>query len=198
MKLSLLIRRAHMYLALFLTPWVLMYALSTAAMNHRTFFHPPGSPAQTFDTEQTTSYSRTFPAEAKPADKARQILTDLNLEGAHSVNSSAGGQRLTILRQDPVAPRRLIFTPADGKLVIEKQRFAMPSFLERMHRRRGYQHDYAAEDAWAASVDLVIVAILFWSLSGVWMCWEMKRTRRWGAVCGLAGCGLFAFFLAMI
>jgi len=27
------IRRIHMYLALFLAPWVLMYALSTMAMN---------------------------------------------------------------------------------------------------------------------------------------------------------------------
>ena len=32
---SKILRRTHMYLALFLAPWVLMYALSTAAMNHR-------------------------------------------------------------------------------------------------------------------------------------------------------------------
>ena len=44
---SLLIRRAHMYVALFLVPWLLMYALSTAAMNHRTSFAssaPGGAP----------------------------------------------------------------------------------------------------------------------------------------------------------
>ena len=28
----------HMYLALFLFPWLLMYALSTAVMNHRALF----------------------------------------------------------------------------------------------------------------------------------------------------------------
>ena len=32
---SKVIRRTHMYVALFLAPWVLMYALSTMVMNHR-------------------------------------------------------------------------------------------------------------------------------------------------------------------
>ena len=35
---SLIIRRTHMYLGLFLFPWMLMYALSTMVMNHRALF----------------------------------------------------------------------------------------------------------------------------------------------------------------
>ena len=35
MGCSLVLRRTHMYAALFLTPWMLIYALSTMAMNHR-------------------------------------------------------------------------------------------------------------------------------------------------------------------
>ncbi len=31
---SKLLRRIHLYLALFLTPWIRMYAVSTFAMNH--------------------------------------------------------------------------------------------------------------------------------------------------------------------
>ena len=38
MGASLIIRRIHLYLALFLTPWMLMYAISTVVMNHRGFF----------------------------------------------------------------------------------------------------------------------------------------------------------------
>ena len=38
MTFSKLVRRTHMYLALFLFPWVLMYAVSTLAMNHRAVF----------------------------------------------------------------------------------------------------------------------------------------------------------------
>jgi hypothetical protein len=36
--ISKILRRTHMYLALFLTPWMLIYALSTMAMNHRELF----------------------------------------------------------------------------------------------------------------------------------------------------------------
>jgi hypothetical protein len=36
--LSKVLRRTHMYVALFLFPWVLMYAVSTLVMNHRAVF----------------------------------------------------------------------------------------------------------------------------------------------------------------
>jgi hypothetical protein len=32
-----LVRRVHMYLGLFLAPWMFMYAVSTLVMNHREF-----------------------------------------------------------------------------------------------------------------------------------------------------------------
>ena len=32
---SKIVRRTHMYLALFLAPWMMGYAVSTIAMNHR-------------------------------------------------------------------------------------------------------------------------------------------------------------------
>ena len=38
MMISKVVRRTHMYLALFLFPWMLMYALSTLVMNHRALF----------------------------------------------------------------------------------------------------------------------------------------------------------------
>ena len=34
MKASVVIRRSHMYVALFFTPWVAVYALSTLLFNH--------------------------------------------------------------------------------------------------------------------------------------------------------------------
>ena len=43
----------------------------------------------------------------------------------------------------------------------------------------------------AVSVDIVVAAMVFWALSGVWMWWEMRATRRWGAVCLIVGLGLF-------
>ncbi len=66
---SKIIRRTHMYLALFLTPWMLMYALSTMAMNHRGFFKKLyGTSPAPYEAEKEQIYARRFPSASKPAE----------------------------------------------------------------------------------------------------------------------------------
>ena len=189
MTFGKLLRRVHMYLGLFLVPWMLMYALSTMAMNHRGLFRKDAG-AAAFQKESEQIYTGVISADA--------ILDHLKLEGTHTVTAAPGGARITIMRQDAVTPRRIVFTPADGKLVVEKQEFHMPAFLERLHRRRGYQPSFPVQNLWAFSVDLIIAAMVFWAASGIWLCWEMKKTRFWGFALGLAGCAVFGFFLFTI
>jgi hypothetical protein len=90
------------------------------------------------------------------------------------------------------------FDPAAQKVVIQREEFRTPTFLERMHRRRGYNHPYALEDTWGFSVDVAVVIMVFWSLSGVWLWWEIKSVRLWGTLALGAGLGLFAVFAALI
>jgi hypothetical protein len=194
---SRILRRVHMYLGLFLAPWLLMYALSTIVMNHRAMFRDPAaSPA--IKTEFERSWAGVIAPDAKPPEIASQVLKDLRLEGFHTVNATPNGRRITILRQDPITPRRIIFTPEDGKLIVQKQEFRMPGFLERLHRRRGYQSEFFLQSMWALSVDLVILAIVFWGISGLWLWWEMRRTRFLGGVLFCSGCVLFMIFLLRI
>ena len=54
------------------------------------------------------------------------------------------------------------------------------------------------DDGWAVSVDLVIGAMLFWVASGLWLWWELKATRRLGALAFGGGLGLFGLFLLTI
>ena len=70
--------------------------------------------------------------------------------------------------------------------------------LERFHRRRGYATGYALDTVWAVSVDLVILAMVVWAGSGLWMWWEMTTTRRSGAGALAVGVGLFTFYLATL
>jgi hypothetical protein len=188
-----------MYLALFLSPWVLMYTLSTMAMNHREHlraWYGEGPPK--FLAEAERAYIAAFSADAKPRDKAAQIVHDLDMDGAHGVNRPGADGSLTILRNDPIHPRRIIYRPAENKVVIERMEFRAPAFLERMHRRRGYQSGYLADNLWAFLVDFFIVAMILWVASGLWMWWEMKLTRRLGAIFAGAGLALFVAFLVTI
>ena len=191
---SRLLRRTHMYLALFLFPWMLMYALSTVAMNHRSWF--TGPPAA-FERERELVYDGVFPEGAAPRVMSQQLLASLDLDGAHSVTRRNDGT-LVITRNDLVTPRRITYTPADRRVVIETQPVRTNAVLERYHRRRGYATGYTLDTTWAVSVDLVIAAMVFWALSGLWMWWEMKVTRRFGLVAVGGGAALFAFYLLAI
>lgn len=194
--LSRFIRRTHMYVALFLTPWVLMYALSTMAMNHRVMQRGGGPPR--FEKERELRYDGAFPPDASPRQIARQILAYLDLDGAHGVANPGKEGSLTINRFDVRTPRRITYTPADHRIVVERQVFKTAAFLERMHRRRGFQQDYMLDDTWAFSVDLVIVAMCFWVLSGLWMWWELKAARWLGALLLIGGMALFGLFVLTI
>ena len=144
---SKIVRRTHMYLALFLAPWILMYALSTMA----------------------------------PTTCAAAATASQSLSGAA-----------------PLWMKRITYTPDNNNLRIERQESRMPTILEELHRRKGFEQNYLLADLWGITVDLVIAAMVFWVLSGLWMWWELKITRQWGGWFMLAGALLFALFIATI
>ncbi len=187
-----------MYLGLFLAPWMLMYALSTMVMNHRHYLQKHFGAQPAYEKESDTVFSVRLDASAPAQRTARQILIALGLDGRHSARKSPTGDALVIFRNDPLRPRRITYTYSTGILLVERQVLRAPGFLESMHRRRGFESQFVADDLWAFSVDLVIAAMIFWALSGLWMSWEMKATRGWGALATAAGVGLFVMFLVLI
>ncbi len=187
-----------MYLALFLFPWMAMYSLSTLVMNHRQIFiERYGTGPVPYEVERELTFNGSLPPNAEPREVSQMILAFLDLDGAHAVNRRDDGT-IVINRNDLVSPRRITYTPSDNKLVVEKMEYRTNALLERFHRRRGYATGYGLDTVWAVTVDLVIGAMVFWALSGLWMWWEMKAARKLGAVAVLAGVGLFAFYLLTI
>ncbi len=196
---SKVVRKIHMYLALFLTPWVLMYGLSTAAMNHRDFLKDLyDSSAPKYESISSLTYDGKFTDGADSRLVAEQILDDLGMAGSHRVRGKLESGRIQIFRDDPVSPKRITYRPESGELVVEREVFRAPSFLERMHRRRGYGKGFLVDDSWAVSVDLVIFAMIFWVLSGLWLWWELKVTRKYGLACLTGGLAVFGMFLFTI
>jgi len=193
---SRILRRTHMYLALFLAPWVLMYTVSTFVMNHRDWFHGRPAPPPKWEQVSAQTYDGQFPDGASPAIQARQILMSLDLDGAH--NASMRDGKLVIQRNTAVRPMRLTFTPDSKQLLVERLAPDTTAFLERMHRRRGFRTPYALDDTWAFTVDVFIAGVIFWALSGLWMWWELKVTRKLGATALSGGVALFALFLAVL
>jgi hypothetical protein len=192
-RISVVLRRTHMFVALFLTPWIAMYAISTLVFNHNGFFRDLyGGSLERFDKEREIAYDRAFAADAPETEIGDQIRTDLGIRGNLNLRESEDGRYVFMQNgNDTFAPRRITYTPAGKKLVIEKQRFLLPNFLTRLHSRVGYGGQSKASAWWAVSVDLSIFASLLWIVSGFWMWWELKVTRRWGFFFAFLGPALF-------
>jgi hypothetical protein len=163
-------------------------------MNHRAFLVGDDDKPVPFEKERQLTYDGSFPENAELRTISAQILTSVGLDGAHSVKRQGDGV-IVINRQDLLTPRRVTYSPAARTVVIEKLQRRPTALLERFHRRRGYATGYVLDTVWAISVDLALVAMMVWVLSGLWMWWEMKVTRRAGGLALLGGAGLFAFYL---
>ena len=184
-----------MYLALFLTPWMAMYALSTVVFNHWGLVSKlSGGEIGAFGKGQERPYSRAFPPGMSPSAIASGILEDLHLRGSVKVESS-DSDRLVMTRLDPFHPRRITWIRSEQKLIVEKQGYQTASFLTALHSRVGYGGSSRSANFWALGVDLSILATLLWIFSGFWMWWELKVTRRWGFAFALLGLIVFGGFL---
>lgn len=196
MKLSKLIRRTHMYLALFLTPWLTIYALSGFVLNHGNWFGMSGGgKAPPFEKIEERDHQAAFSKDADERLIGAQVLEALGLSGPFNVQGDVDGPKLVINRHGAFAEHRVTYLREQSRLVVERQQCSKTMFLNRAHFRHGYLQEDAASIAWGVIVDLVIVSLIFWVLSGLWMWWEIKPSRAWGAVFGLAGVGLFAVLL---
>jgi hypothetical protein len=192
--MSKLIRRIHMYLALSLAPWVLMYAASTFVMNHRQWFGEGPLPFVKVEERALTADV----AGLEPKQAAEVLLAELGIEGAHNVAPQQPAGKVVFVRQLVGAPVRVTYDRTSRAALIERQEANEATVLERLHRRRGWQFPYFKDDAWAFSVDAFVVAMLFWILSGLWMWWELKSPRRLGGIALAGGIAAFAFFLVRI
>lgn len=190
LSFALLLRRSHLYIGLFLTPWLAMYAVSTVVFNHWQLFNHS---AQPFQREREVAYDPTFAPDATLRAKGERILEDLHLSGSFGIQQRA--DRVIIDRRDPVTPRRITYFPGQRKLLLERQAFRAANWLTTLHSQVGYTNKLKRIKAWAFTVDLTAVATLLLTFSGFWMWWELKVTRRWGLFFALFGVALFGIFL---
>lgn len=196
--LSLLVRRVHMYLALFLMPWLAMYALAAMAMNHRDYFIRlyDGNLWKT-ELESTRDYQPDLPPDINDEDLANRILDELELAGPHVINRSAGGRQLNIVRDDPLAAREISYVPDEHKLTVKKFPLRPATTLVRLHHRHGFKRTDSVSLAWAVGADIAAIGMVVWVATGVWLWWEIKSARRWGVACLALGLGAFAAFLIL-
>lgn len=185
-------RRTHLYLGLFLTPWVLMYGLSSLMISHSTWFRSEQPPK--WKTVYEREYHRPIPDGTDLREVAQVILKECQLKGAFWVQRP-GPDEIRINRFRFWDETRLTYLVAEGRLRAERQVLRWDQVLLRMHFRGGFQQPTLRDDLWAVFVDVACAGILIWVASGLLMWWRVARLRIWG---GLALVGGVVSFLLLI
>lgn len=187
-------RRAHLYLGLFLMPWLLMYGVSSFIVIHNSWV-PKDRPAREILFEK--SYSRPVNmqgANNSPALRAAalEILKDCEMEGAFWVNKP-NSETLKIDRFSFRDSISVTYSTKDQKLKAERQPVAWAQVPMRMHFRGGYHQPGFWDKFWGVLVDVACVGIIIWVASGLIMWWRLPRVRAWGAIA--VGGGIVSFLV---
>jgi len=190
MSLDKINRRTHLYLGLFLMPWLLMYGVSSFIIIHQSWFG--GEKQAAWEPVFEKEYRHPIPEQGELRTVAQEILKDCNLEGAFWANKP-NPDILQINRFTFWDSTRLTYSVKEQKLKAERQRMRLSQAIVRMHFRGGFGQPRFWDKFWGLLVDLACLGILIWVASGLIMWWRLPRLRTWGAIA--VGGGLLSFLL---
>lgn len=198
-NLNLYLRRAHLYLSLFLLPWFLMYGISSVVFSHTQFFDDIyGGWQNKFTLRFEKDFSYDFPEDGDLRAAAKEVIQMNGLpEKAFGVYQPNKNQ-VNIFIHDFWSSTRLIYDKNQKRLTAEDAGFRWDHFFTGMHARGGFQQESFLNDLWAVMVDIFCIAMLVWIITGIYMWWKLKSVRLWGSVAisvGIISFGLFMYYL---
>lgn len=195
-----LVRRTHLYLALFCLPWFVMYGVTSVAFSHPNWFDTPSGLYSTASGAWTEEGSWPCTVDVPQGDVIpREVAAEL--VGIAGVDADAFGAYWSGEQQVDVyivafwETRRLTYRIEEERLTHYSRASVAQQVLTGMHARAGYQHDGLLNDTWAVMVDLVCVGFLLWVATGIYIWWQLPGMRKWGALGLVAGLLSFSAFL---
>ena len=191
-------RRTHLYLAMFLLPWFFMYGLSSIPFSHHglldeTYKDQPRTTLR-FDRE----YHIDVPDDADASELRRigaKILQDNGMEDRAFGVYRPNADTLIVYLPHFRTSGDIKYFLKEGRLRAEDNTFRWDHFLTGMHARGGFAQDMFLPDAWGVMVDFVMIAILIWIASGIYMWFTLRQTRLWGSLALAGGVLTMAGFL---
>ena len=197
-NINLLFRRTHLYLGMFLVPWIFVYAFSTFMLNHGPTFRAmrPGPDAWTHLWEK--EYTKELPeSQGELREWAEAVLAEQGYQPAR-FGANRNSQRVLMTVQRFVRPVRITYRFNENKLIAERRDGSFVEALLRLHFRAGYGQGSALQWIWGLIVDIVCVSFLIWIITGLYLWWKIPRTRNWGWVALGAGAVTFVGLLVVL
>lgn len=195
MNLHHLNRRTHLYLALVLLPWFLLYGISSIPFSHGTYFEErdkaTGVPLWTQRFERP--YDVPVPDGPNLRAFADRVVRDTGLSGAYGAYRQSPNQ-VNVYVYTFWKSTQVKYFVQEKRIVGEDRRFRWDHFLTGMHAKGGFEQG-GLHNLWAVVIDVVCAGMLLWILTGLVMWWNLKSTRMWGWIAIAFGAATFAWFL---
>jgi hypothetical protein len=191
-------RSLHLYSGLIVSPFVLVYAASTIALNHPTWLGGPGEPRTEIGQVRP-------PVSEDSLTIARDVLGQLGIRGeAMFVRRDVKAGEVEIPVQHAGAKSSVTVDLATGRAVVERHRPSLVDSVIFFHKMpgphvvamRGYS---TAVALWRWLADASVLAIVFLAASGLYLWTALKAERTVGLVSLGAGAAVFlALVLGMV
>lgn len=187
------IRDLHLYVGLFLSPFVLLYAASAVLLNHA--YLPWGGQ----DAPRTAT--QPFRVQVRDSEDglavARQIREQLGIHGEIGyVSREKGNARLNFPIETPVTVTRVRVDLTAGTATVERKNTGVWDAAIYLHKTPGPHNvklrgNWVFMRFWRWVADASVYLLLFLTATGIYLWTVLKAQRRTGLLC--LGGGALAF-----
>ncbi len=183
-------RDLHLYLGLFLCPFILVFAVSTLFLNHPDQRPPAGLVPRT-PMKQAVQIGTT--EGVGTVEQAKNILRQLRVTGEIDyIRHMAAEQRLVIPVTKPGEATTVEVDLKAGTATVRRESQGLGAALIYLHKMPGPHNvkirgNWVYTVWWAVTADTVVYAVIFLTVSGLYLWWMLKNERTVGWV--LLGAG---------
>lgn len=132
---------------------------------------------------------RNIQLDDNPYDLARAAVPDIMAAAGIQSNQKANPQgwcKLNFLADVNGEPARITYVLRDGHVDVTRFKgedgMTARQFFMRLHTSHGQPPSWNGRMFWSVALDIMAIAMVTWGCTGLIMWWQIKRTRRWGAV----------------
>jgi hypothetical protein len=176
-------RDLHLYLGLFVCPFILLFAVSTLLLNHP---RPPAPAAASASTPLKQPIPIDVPLEADTLEQAKNILRQLNLTGEIDyVRHQAREERLLIPVMKPGELTKIEVDLRAKTATVERHDQGLAAALIYLHKMPGPHNvklrgNWFYMRCWAVLADAVVYVVSFLTVSGLYLWWKLGAERKVG------------------
>jgi hypothetical protein len=197
LRLPYWMRDLHLYVGLFLSPFLLLFAVSAIFYNHA-WVPAAGAPAE----PQTTTHSIQPPAEGDDLAVARQLLDQLGITGEiHYVRREPARRRLAMAVEHPGAKYEVRVDLRVESATVTRTDAGLAQRTLYLHRMPGPHNasvrgNWLPTRLWGYLADATVYLLLATTLTGIYLWLLIRAERKRGLL--LLAAGAVSFILLVL